>query len=242
MSTRSERTNFVLLFEGRSGSTFAIETLDSHPEVQALPEPPKGVRKKRGSAQTFLDYARSVYASTPSECRAAGFKVKLHDVPAPDAFAEFLCELDVAVVVLQRRNVVKWTVSHLNAIRLREATGDWNLYREEDRLPPFAPSVEEFEVALRAGEEKQRRLREYAADLARPALWLHYEDILTDPPTAFRRLFSFLGVTYGGNSGRARKNTSDDLRQALANYDQLRDRYRGTRYEQMFDDVSVSVR
>ena len=40
--------------------------------------------------------------------------------------------------------------------------------------------------------------------------------------------------------GQVRKNTNDDLREAVSNFDELRSHYIGTPYEQMFDEVLVS--
>ena len=41
--------------------------------------------------------------------------------------------------------------------------------------------------------------------------------------------------------GQVRKNINDDLREAVSNFDELRSHYVGTPYEQMFDEVLVSV-
>jgi hypothetical protein len=50
-----------------------------------------------------------------------------------------------------------------------------------------------------------------------------------------------LGVRSEPVQGAFIKNTSDDLREAVSNIDQLRFYYIGTPYEQMFDEVLVSA-
>jgi hypothetical protein len=77
------------------------------------------------------------------------------------------------------------------------------------------------------------------SSLGRPTLQLYYEDMLRDETAFMGRVFDFLNVTPRAVKGKTLKNTSDDLREAVPNFDVLRARYIGTRYEAMFDEVMV---
>jgi hypothetical protein len=77
-------------------------------------------------------------------------------------------------------------------------------------------------------------------DLVLPTLRLYYEDLLIDERTIFARVLSFLEVQPKPLQGGTLKNTSDDLREAISNFDELRSHYLGTPYEQMLDEVLIS--
>lgn len=231
---------FVIFFLGRSGSTYLVEALDSHPFVVAGFEELHTVRKRGGSASDQLECARDFLAPRPAATyHAIGFKTKLHDVLDRGGFRALLGELDARVIVLQRRNAIKWVVSWFNSERLFGLTGDWNLYSSDGRLPPFELDLAMFEERLHEFREGGRFLAEYVHELERPSLWLYYEDLLVDEERALELAQTFLGVEPMRLRGRALKNTPDDLRAIVSNFDELRARYAGTRYEPMFDEVLV---
>jgi hypothetical protein len=49
-------------------------------------------------------------------------------------------------------------------------------------------------------------------------------------------LYGFLDVADVATEGKTLKHTSDDLRQAILNFEELRAGYAGTRYAPMFDE------
>jgi hypothetical protein len=52
-------------------------------------------------------------------------------------------------------------------------------------------------------------------------------------------LFKFIGVRPQPLQGKTLKNTQDDLREVVLNFDSLRAHYAGTAYASMFDEVLV---
>jgi LPS sulfotransferase NodH len=239
MASSRNPVRFVLLFIARSGSTYLVDALASHPEICAKWE---GLLGKK-SADAQLQRARKFFTQSPhARYPAVGFKTKLGDVKDPEGFSKLLRDLGARIILLQRRNSIKHVVSQLNAQRIHDATGRWNLWNEEDRLPPATIDVAEFERRLERVEKKKRTLESYAKTLELPTLWLNYEDLLVDQRATLERVFSFLGVQSEPVQGGSIKNTSDDLREAVSNFDELRSRYVGTPYEQMFDEVLVSAK
>jgi LPS sulfotransferase NodH len=169
--------------------------------------------------------------------RAIGFKIKRQDVGDPEGFAALLQEKRAYIIHLSRRNLVKQTVSFFKAWRLYQDTGDWNLYKDEERLTALTIDPADFRTRLERDEEGRRLLREYVMGLELPTLSLYYEDLLIDKRNTIDLAVSFLGVQPWPVEGKALKNTSDDLRQAVENFDELRSLYTGTPYETMFDEV-----
>jgi LPS sulfotransferase NodH len=237
MTSSHDPVRFVLPFTARSGSTYLVGTLASHPEIAMKWEWLGGKDRDTQLRDVRRFFTQSPHARYP----AVGFKTKLGDVKDREGFADLLREMGVRIIAMQRRNNIKQVVSRVNAERINDATGYWNLWSEEDRLPPTTIDVVDFSRRLeRLGEEK-RRLESYVKRLELPTLWLDYEDLLVDRRATFERVCSFLGVRFESVHGRSIKNTSDDLREAVSNFDELRSRYIGIPYEQMFDEVLVSA-
>lgn len=223
---------FILLFQGRSGSTYVTEALDAHPDVRAGLERFAGLRR---SPERQLERIRRFYDGHPDH-RAVGFKTKLRDIGDPHALAAELRARRARVIYLARRNLVKQVVSFFNSERLHARTDEWNRYGDDERLGPLEVDVHDVVEALDRIERRHRRLLDYATSLDLPLLVVHYEDLLDDREHFFRTLFGFLGVCDVPVEGRARKATADTLHEAVANHAELRDALRGTPYEEMLDE------
>jgi LPS sulfotransferase NodH len=236
MNSSRNPVRFVILFIGRSGSTYLVGALASHPEICAKWE---GLLGKKG-ADAQLQRARNFFTQPPDGgCPAVGFKTKLSHVRDRQGFANFLREMGARIILLQRRNIVKHVVSWANSERIHDATGRWNLWNEENRLPPATIDVAQFDRRLEQVVKGKRALESYANSMELPTLRLDYEDLLLDRRATLERVFSFLGVRFEPVQAGSIKNTSDDLREAVSNFDELRSHYIGTPYEQMFDEVLV---
>jgi LPS sulfotransferase NodH len=239
MTSSRNPVRFVILFIGRSGSTYLVDALASHPEVCAKWE---GLLGNKKGPEAQLQRAREFFTQSPHEGHpAVGFKTKLSQVKDREGFAGLLEEMGARIILLQRRNIVKHVVSWVNSERIHDATGRWNLWNEENRLPPAAIDVAKFDRRLEQVEKGKRALESYAENVDLPTLRLYYEDLLVDKRATLERIFSFLEVSFEPVRGGSIKNTSDDLREAVSNFDELRSHYVGTPYEQMFDEVLVSA-
>jgi LPS sulfotransferase NodH len=237
---RDQARPFVLLFEGRSGSTYLIEALASHPAIYTEGE--KLVRLKDKGADRQLQWVREFLArSSHRKYRAIGFKTKFRDILDPEGLSELLRQLQAQIILLQRRNRIKLVVSRSNAIRLNAFTGDWNLYKGEDRIPPASIDVVQFSNWLKRAEERNRKLVGYVQGLELPTFSLYYEDLLVNEQATLEQVCSFLDVEFEAIKGGCIKNTSDDLREAVVNFDELRSHYIGTPYEPMFDEVLLPI-
>lgn len=237
---RSQVTRFIVLFVERAGSTYVMSCLDSHPEVHALREQFAVLRQQGEDADGQLQWAWEFW--TPpliGEHAAIGFKTKLVDVLDREGFAALLHDKQVKVIRLNRRNAVKGVISTINARRLHEVSGNWNLLKEADRMSPFAVDLDEFQRLLQAREDWDSELEAFVGGLQLPTLPLYYEELLEDEGAFLSKVFAFLNVPERPVQGKTLKHTADDLRQAITNFDELRARYAGTRYEAMFDEVLV---
>lgn len=242
MVFRFQATPFVILFVERAGSTFLITALKSHPQILALTEKFDAMNKEGRSAADQLEWSRA-FLTPPliGKHRAIGFKTKLIDVLDQDGFAALLRERKCRIIQLQRRNTVKAVVSTMNAKRQWEVSGNWNLLSESTRLPAFEVDPAEFAALLAQREEWDRQVESYTAALQLPTLRLWYEDLLADKVAFMDKAVTFLTGRTERLEGGTLKNTGDDLRKAILNFEALRNRYAGTRYETMFDEVQLTV-
>jgi hypothetical protein len=235
MATELNSAPFVILFQGRSGSTYLVEGLSSHPSISCEVEKLVGLRKFGGDAQ--LTWVDEYFGSMNPENRAIGFKTKLDDVINPAAFSTLLQSHKAKVILLTRRNLPKVVVSWMNSERIYAATGDWNLYPPAQPMTPFAIDPNVFERRLQLVSDGRDRLCTYVSRVRRPTLELLYEDILLDHAGTHRRIFDFLGVTDMTVAGNCLKATDDDLRNVILNFDELREKYRGSKYQSMIEEV-----
>lgn len=236
---RSQSTPFVILFVERDGSTYLTSLLISHPHIKAVYERFAVMKKKGNSGADQMAWARSFL--TPSwigRYGALGFKTKLVDVMDPLGFAELLQEVGGHVIQLYRQNHVKAVISKINARRLHERSGNWNLYDASNRMPPLRVPAEELDHLLFERSVAERQSNAYVERVNRPTLKIAYEELLLNRDETLNRVFSFLRVPSRPVKAQTLKHTSDDLRDVLLNFDELRERHRDTDYGPMFDEHS----
>jgi len=231
---------FVILFIERDGSTFLISLLMSHPDIHAVYERFAVMNQKGDDAEAQLAWARNFF--TPplfSRVAAAGFKTKLVDIQDPDGFRLLLREKKCHIIHMYRRNHVKAVVSRINARRLHEEVGTWNLYNEKDRMPPMLIDLHEFDAYLHERQRAVVDLQSFVDKLQLPTLRVCYEDLLTIRDNVLQEIFDFLQVCPKPLVSKSIKHTSDNLRDVILNYDELKADYVGTAYEDMFEEVIV---
>ncbi len=232
---RSNVVRFVLLFEGRTGSSYFVESLRKMGHVRAEGEALVALKEKGWEAQR--EWIRDCLTPPPvTTLHAVGFKTKLRDIVDPEGFAELLDELQPKVLYMRRRNRIKAVVSMLRSRMLKERINDYNAYSKEQRLGPAELDPDLFHELLTMRERLDEELDEYVSRLRLPVTTLYYEDLLKDDDAFFRHACESLGIACRGSRSNTVKNTADDLRVDVINFDELRSRYVGTEYVAQFDD------
>lgn len=235
---RHQVTPFVILFIERDGSTYLTSLLENHPEISMVYERFAVLKQKGQGSKDQLDWLGEFF-SPPliSRTGAVGFKTKLVDVLDLDGFSTLIKQKKCKIILMQRKNLIKAVVSRINARRLYEATGNWNLYKETDRRPPMRIDLAEFDQFIKEREDAERDLREYSASLALPLLQIVYEDLLINKEQTLNQVLSFLKVSVQPLHEKTMKHTSDNLRDVIENFDEVQNHYTGTPYAAMFDEV-----
>jgi len=235
-TSRRRLRRFVILFLGRSGGTYLASSLAEHPMISVKTEP-LGMLARQG-ADHQVDWIRAfLRGPVIGRAGAVGFSTKIADIARPDSFADELRAVGASVIWLDRANEVKQTVSVIRARQLNEAIGHWNRRPPDHHLGETAVDPDDFATRLVQVHERRRATREYAESLGLALLRLDYRDLLLDPEAVFRQAHAHIGVRPLPVIGSTYKVTSDDLRESVSNFDELRAPYVGTEYEAMFDEV-----
>ncbi len=236
-NSEHQLTRLVILFMGRSGSTYLQESLNSHPNIFIQGELLVGKTRERQLQDLEIVFNRI----SGSNFRVIGIKTKFRDLDQPKKFAPFFQKMNTKVICLTRRNLVKRIISVMRAMELNQVTGDWNLYNKEERIGKITIDIECFKRWLNHSEVEKEKLLNYVNNLRLPTLYLEYEDLLLKPTRTFEQIFQFIGVESQTLQANCIKHTRDNLREEIENFDQLRSHYLNTPYEAMFDEVLLSI-
>ncbi len=238
---RFQVNRFVILFVERAGSTYLTTLLNSHPEIRCVTEKLDAIKQEGKGAQAQLEWTDK-YLTPPfiGSNRAIGFKTKELDILDQQGFQRILAQKNCRIIQLQRQNTVKAVISTINARRLHDKSGSWNLLKESDRRPPMEVDLDEFDQLIKLREKWDQDLEAYVQQLDLPTISLFYEELLEDEAVLVSKIFNFLEVPHQPVKGKTIKNTKDNLREAIINFDELRAKYANSVYGPMFDEVLVT--
>ena len=164
---------------------------------------------------------------------AVGFKTKLKDVDDHHDFTELLQEHDFRIILMTRRNTLKLAISTLNARRLFEHRGQWNLQQGDAGLPPMRLERTQLMDCIEVCETKEAELRSFVANLNLKQFVLDYDDLRGHPKQEMDRVLQFLEAASLPLQSDVKKNTSDNLIEAIENFDEVQHWLHGTPYEGM---------
>jgi LPS sulfotransferase NodH len=247
-------TRFVLLSTQRSGSTWVVDMLNSHPRVVAYTElfihgastrtkwagekdvdfwqvvlkqagPPRS-RLKR--TRLLWRYLGQVYRDRPG-VDAVGFKLMYSQLRVSKPLVPALVLRRVRIVHLIRRNALDVVLSkEAGAARgsLHAPAGE-----EVRTVTVHLPTANLLE-RLAAHEQDVERAQARFRRLRLPSLEVAYEDLVRDEQRGFAEIFDFLGVgeTDALSSSLQKLNPTSHA-QVIENYDEVRELLTGTRFE-----------
>ena len=249
-SDSSTPARFVVLFSARAGSSWLRGSLNANPAVIFAPEVlTKMIQQGRSPAEQRAWLRLALQPPGEFDGFAVGLKTKLSFPDRADAvsdggsavlgsldsFADVLRESGARVIHLARRNVLKVAISGLNRRRMEPA----NIRHGGDRLGRFAVRTAQIDREVAVVEARSRRVEVFARSLDMPLAEIVYEEMLADMDAVVARVAAFLGVPHTPAPGYLQKNTPDDLRLALSNFDEIAAHLAGSPYSAMLHEVIV---
>jgi len=229
---------YVILFIERDGSTYLSSLLSSHPNIEAVYERFAVLKQKDANAEDQLNWAEKFF--TPSlinTVSARGFKTKLIDMLDKQKFQDLCIKKNIKIIHMHRRNRIKAVISKINAKRLYDKSGYWNLYQEKDRIPATLFEITQIDELIGEREVLERELDTYVKNLNLPTLKVTYEDLLTNKDESLKIIFDFLKVPNKPVESKTIKHTDDDLKNVILNFEEVRNHYFNTPYFDMFSET-----
>ena len=241
--------SFVIVGTQRTGSTLIRTRLDSHPSIRCHGEIFKLGRKPYQGPDGYWTYyrqrpsrylrriflrRRQVYAFLDmllkaDSARLVGFKVMYSQTLRMPEILAYIFERQLPVVQVVRRNNVRTLISR----EIAKSTGVYHAHGDAER-PNACIRLEPATLLQRLDEIAAEEGR--WAEVLRDSVRKHricYEDVIEDRDATERALLRFLGVESATLTSTLRKLGSADLRESLANFDEVSRELRGTRFESM---------
>jgi LPS sulfotransferase NodH len=235
------KVRFVIIAVPRSGSTLLTSLLDAHPDVRCDVEILR-LRKPRVNARRFVQ-GRAVGVRLRKGVHAYGFKAVVEQLSALPAAQRNSLVRDLQrrgfhIVVLRRRDLLARAVSAAEG----RQSGKWH-FRVGTNVPRGATTVDPDHVLefLERGDRDLEFLD--AAVDGVPHVALTYEDDLesSDAQEAtLRRLCAEFGLPAASAKPNYVRGGASSLRDRIANYDDVMDAVRQSRFAAYADPVPAT--
>lgn len=257
-------TKFVIISHLRSGTHLLRTLLESHPQIVCQSEVfnsdnPNLPYPLTIDAQDILN--QWVYRSFPDRVDTVGFVLQAYHPFGLKAFpgirenphwADIWTHLDhspeLRIIHLRRDNSLRRHLSHLMARQTRRwHNWEQNRIDQISHLQPVDPAPEirqekptlslDFDRLLLDFEEVEQlheRVRQrYSGDRY---FSLSYEDLCARPVALSNQLLDFLDVEKVSLSAAVKKLENRPLVDSIANYEQLKQRFAGSRWQRFFEE------
>lgn len=249
---------FILLAHGRCGSSLITESLARHPEVRVggelfhCEEEPRrrAFRPLNGTesathhesrhyrsgtnAARFLEH--DVFHERPG-IRAVGFKMfYVHarsNANEREAWNYLLTNNDIRVIHLIRTNMLESYIS----LRVASITGEWERPRDSSAPRVEAPTLELEPKVCEAHFNQELAWRQWGRESFRhhPFLEIEYDkDVCTRFQAVMNEIQDFLDIARLPASQLLEKQSRRSTREAIINFDELKNYFQHTLYEEFF--------
>lgn len=239
----SIKIKYILLFEGRTGSTMLEELLNQNPSVTCFNEKAGQLFDQGWTAQQewILAMCRNPFdlegTLMKASAEAVGFRIKLRETANPEGLRQIIEAEDFRVIYMTRSNIIKQVVSSIRAIDLYRNSGVYNIpkYHASLEVPGAYPiPPERFKEIFAWLDQASKRLDDFIDSLQANVFHLTYERLISNMEEAVKDVCAFLDVPSAPFETKTRKITHDDLSHCISNYEELRSLYHHTPYYDMF--------
>lgn len=246
----SEYVRFVIVGRSRTGSNFLRGSLMSHGRIIVFgnifreynaihwgipfyPQSKSMLSLIQNDPVRFLE--TRVFRKFPRCVSAVGFKT-LYPHTSNESWKSVQTYLGsqktFRIIHIKRRNILK---TYLSQKRVTQTKGRWsNLSGVEEENPPIFLDYEGCLKAFTGTREWEREYDTFFKDHHK--LDVLYENLSSDYESEMKRIQEFLGVDYQVVRPLTYKQIHQPLSRAISNYFELKERFRGTSWEEFFED------
>ncbi|VVS92356.1 hypothetical protein [Desulfoluna spongiiphila] len=219
---------FMITFMARSGSKFLRSLLNQHPQINDHGEIFHD-RSKMSEERNDLLRLFSKITLDPHPVPGFQFRYPRHYKEFPEVKDALLsCRNSINVVLLQRKSKIKGAVSQQNAEKIKKSTGKAHLFKGSS-FADYNKLILDVPRAIRETLQREQLDNEYYEWASKhfSTLLLNYEDLCVNTEFEIARVCEFTGLMplKPGNLKQSDlvKITSDNLKEAIQNYDELYD-------------------
>jgi LPS sulfotransferase NodH len=249
---------YVITCPARTGSTMLVHLLRSHPEICSHDEVFSSPGTIGGMTGTYLIKCRAEpdfvnYLSAEKDRdpikflykivldlqgkKAVGFKLKHDELVLPEYRVlreEIVNDRDFRIIHLRRENLLRRYLSHYVANRVTGVT----LVVRGQTIPEMQPVVLDPHECQKDFETVLAREKEFAQLFAEhPSFSVSYEQMIAPGAEKIQSLLDFIGVSRRELTTTTRKLGGNDLRQVIANFEELRDYFADGPFSKFFENA-----
>ena len=232
-SHRRTYTPFIILGQGRTGSTLLQAALRSSPQVAIEGE--IFHREKPCSGEDFDLIMANLLRRYPPVVKAVGCKI-FYGHLAQQEWLQFQALPDFKIIHLMRRNQVKRFLS----LQIAQKTDQWR-----ENKPGMKPALEQRQVHIDQRqllrfihlshvwtEQARQRFKD------RETLEIYYEELVADFDRVVTEAITFIGATQWDRAKvNLRKQNPEAMRDLILNYDELKSAFAKTPWRIYFDEA-----
>lgn len=239
--------SFIIMFIGNSGSTALMSELSAHPQTEIREF--EYIKQEVNDSALALEKARTYFKETIAKGLTPGYKMRpIHINRAREEWIEFVKEFDTRIIWNYRKNVIKSTLTEYVKFTLKDSSNIGGMGKnisQEERCKigagcRYTIDVEKFHYMANVGIMCNNEIASFThiMDNGRRCVWeLPYEDYLHHREATIEEMQRFLGFDIVPTQPSRYKGTSDNLCDAIENYDQLCERMYGcTIWQPMLED------
>lgn len=248
----AEYVRFIVVGRSRTGSNLLRSLLNAHSGVETYGEVFRSpgrdamdwdhigvLRQSDRMHRLLLDdpikfIETRIYRRYPAGIAAVGFKIFYYHAREGNwqtVWPYLQQQTSHHVIHMKRRNMLS---THLSRKRA-EITDVW-VNTSGQAEPPVAVTLD-YDQCL--ADFQRTQAWEEAADAAfagHPKIELFYEDLAQDNDRAMRPVQQFLGLDYQPVAPTIHKQSRQTLAEAIANYDELKERFAGSPWAAFFEE------
>jgi len=224
---------FIILSHPRTGSTFLRNVLNQFDGVECDPElfNPYILKSNPEISKFPVEYLKKLYVSGGT---GKGFKLQYNQALKDNLtqiWPYLIGEEDIKIIRLIRINKLKLLIS----LRKAQQVSEWNKFSELNRKKnkitldiTYQKCLYEFKRFTRVENEYHEKFKKH------PMLTITYEDLIQDYYKTIDSVKSFLNIDAPTPKSEV-KVKKLKLSDELTNYQQLKDKFKGSKWESFFE-------
>lgn len=213
-------TRFVIVCEGRTGSTLLHTYLNSHQQVLSYGDILNRIEVNEESLNT------RIYCNHPSNLKAVGFKLFYGDHQYTNRntlFQQIIDDKNIRIIHLKRKNSMKMFVS----LKLAERSGEWTKgsARSNSHQELLEIEIEELNQFIESYEQNKELFNQMFTQHS--VLEVNYEELVDKPKGCLGEIQKFLQVPEINLISALQKQNDKPLDQLISNYDTIKKAFPG---------------